>query len=327
MPRFLQHYKNLLLDGLTINRIFPRSYTSCPIYNNDTKIIKENRENQDYFEPDIHKATSRLNPRQYSKFYNISQPTNRNILLVLDLNGTLLLRRKKRQTILLRPGVTDFIDFALKNFAVMVWSSAQPNNVDKMVKHLFGKKKSLLAGVWDRRFCTLRGNYFSKSKCIKDMERIWNGWTLDESSFKHLYVGTEYQFIKTTDKLGLDNGSDVIKKKFQTKWNSENTLLVDDSVGKAQKQPFNHLCISEYNETNLQSDMDLVKLKEYLEKMVLIAKNFDTNASEEKQDNDTNIRFDVRKYVEANPFICESTVTSDSDVENTEFVEIAGNSP
>ncbi|OLY83971.1 putative FCP1 homology domain-containing protein [Smittium mucronatum] len=91
-----------------------------------------------------------------------------------------------------RPGLSHFLNFAFKNFAVMVWSSAQPQNVLKMVRLGFGSHYNELAGIWDRRYCNLSGYYFSKCQSIKDLSRIWSSWSILDSEHSWLYRNTEF---------------------------------------------------------------------------------------------------------------------------------------
>lgn len=78
-------------------------------------------------------------------------------LLILDLNGTLLHRSRSRSHIHIhpRPYLPTFIHFALHHarawLDTMVWSSAQPQNVNDMVERCFGRRgKAELVGVWAR---------------------------------------------------------------------------------------------------------------------------------------------------------------------------------
>ena len=85
-------------------------------------------------------------------------------LLVLDLNGTLLIRSARSRTasglqlrpVQPRPYMQSFRQylFCLETKAwldTMVWSSAQPHSVDDMVNKVFGTTKSELKAVWNRK--------------------------------------------------------------------------------------------------------------------------------------------------------------------------------
>jgi hypothetical protein len=88
-------------------------------------------------------------------------------LLILDLNGTLLLRspRPPRHShvngkppprkVHPRPYLTTFVEYIFhpKNktwLDTMVWSSAQPHSVADMVDKCFGKKRNELIAIWAR---------------------------------------------------------------------------------------------------------------------------------------------------------------------------------
>ncbi|CCF44890.1 hypothetical protein CH063_14145, partial [Colletotrichum higginsianum] len=65
-------------------------------------------------------------------------PTPRPILVVMDLNGTLLHRPNRRQatSFVERPHARRFLQYCLDTFHVVVWSSARPGNVQSMCDQL-----------------------------------------------------------------------------------------------------------------------------------------------------------------------------------------------
>ena len=76
-------------------------------------------------------------------------------LLVLDLNGTLLLRSKPGYTIHPRPYMSSFRSYLFHQSVkpwldVMVWSSARPDNVHKMVTWCFESHRDELKATWAR---------------------------------------------------------------------------------------------------------------------------------------------------------------------------------
>jgi hypothetical protein len=79
-------------------------------------------------------------------------------LLILDLNGTLLLRPKPRHAkrpIHPRPYMPSFRSYLFHESVkpwldVMVWSSAQPYSVDAMVKRCFKGRRDELKAIWAR---------------------------------------------------------------------------------------------------------------------------------------------------------------------------------
>ncbi|KAK9766745.1 hypothetical protein K7432_003972 [Basidiobolus ranarum] len=147
-------------------------------------------------------------------------------LLILDLNGTLLVRNKQTKAIYLRPFVPEFVDFILENFSVLVWSSAMPDNVNRMVLHVFQQRHSLLINAWNRTHLRLsQSNYYRKVKVVKDLSWVWE-------KYPH--------------------------------WNSTNTILIDDSEHKGQLQPHNHICLREFVKGD-ENDKELLNVKSYLE--------------------------------------------------------------
>lgn len=94
----------------------------------------------------------------------IDDPTSLHKLLILDLNGTLLVRKDKRVPYP-RPYMPSFREYLFSSqtrrwLDVMVWSSAQPHNVQKMVNrcffeghgssYVYGDSKDKLVAVWAR---------------------------------------------------------------------------------------------------------------------------------------------------------------------------------
>ncbi|ORY00618.1 HAD-like protein [Basidiobolus meristosporus CBS 931.73] len=147
-------------------------------------------------------------------------------LLILDLNGTLLVRSKKSKAIYMRPHVPEFVEFILKNFAVIVWSSARPENVNRMILKVFKHRRSLLLDVWDRSHLHLdEKDYYRKVDVVKDLTWVWE---------KH------------------------------TQWNKTNTVLIDDTEHKGQLQPDNHICLTEFIKGDT-GDNELLNVRAYLE--------------------------------------------------------------
>jgi hypothetical protein len=96
---------------------------------------------------------------------------DKKLLLVLDLNGTLVLRSRSGRTVFHRPYLRTFLHYlsvassdpkisGLSATEVVVWSSAQPHSVEKIVKDVFGPSSSLLA-VWDRTYLGLSEEDYS----------------------------------------------------------------------------------------------------------------------------------------------------------------------
>lgn len=117
------------------------------------------------------------------------------LLIVLDLNGILVDRVRKRKfphlieradfivkdmMIFKRPGVDEFLEWALGVFDVGIWSSCKKNNLDPIIDHLLSERqRSQLKFVLDQDSCDVDGwmsNHDGsgrKQKFVKDLQRVW----------------------------------------------------------------------------------------------------------------------------------------------------------
>uniref|UniRef100_V5EZB4 FCP1 homology domain-containing protein n=1 Tax=Kalmanozyma brasiliensis (strain GHG001) TaxID=1365824 RepID=V5EZB4_KALBG len=169
---------------------------------------------------------------------------------------------------------------------VIVWSSAQPANVDSMVRASFDESvRSQVLRVWARDTLVPHRFYSGKAESIKDLEIVWaelNAFAADQPSPGRLMA----QARDTADQARPDDvlpptapTAPKADKKYKGKknkeknrliaaqqqkaqrsaaweaaqvaeklgpWGVENTVLVDDSVAKARLQPFNQLVIPEF---------------------------------------------------------------------------------
>ncbi|KAI8051108.1 HAD-like domain-containing protein, partial [Syncephalis plumigaleata] len=168
-------------------------------------------------------------------------------LLVLDLNGTLIHRTKKTKQFYARPHLGEFLERVLKRYAVLIWSSARPENVRLMASHCFKEYETYhyLAALWDRRaFQFTREEYAGNPVTVKNLEFIWN---------------------------------------WRTCWHARNTLIVDDSPEKVERQPKNWIYLSTFTNTQeQQNDSELLRLATYLEEIA-------------------NVK-DIRSALDVNPF-------------------------
>ncbi|RXW19610.1 hypothetical protein EST38_g6239 [Candolleomyces aberdarensis] len=167
-------------------------------------------------------------------------------LLILDLNGTLVLRsphtRKNAyqlqgasrplRAVHRRPYLLTFVDYLLDPrtrewLDTMVWSSAQPHSVDDMVNHSFEGRKGELVAIWARD--TLGLNQAAYSACFL------------RSTVEGILTFSEDRKTQTTKDLAKP-----WKALSHLNHSAKSTLLLDDSPLKAHLQPWNHLCIKEY---------------------------------------------------------------------------------
>lgn len=148
------------------------------------------------------------------------RPNPQKLLVVLDLNGTLLVRpnRKAPKKFILRPGVTELLDYLFENHVIMVYSSAMPENTVAMVDSLIPPvRRKMMAGVWGRDKLDLtKAQYTNKVQVYKKLQKIWNDKTIQK------------------------------KADPAQKWDQSNTVLVDDSQLKALSQPHNLLQVPEF---------------------------------------------------------------------------------
>ncbi|PVU94006.1 hypothetical protein BB561_002858 [Smittium simulii] len=195
---------------------------------------------------------------------SLMEPPN-SVLLVFDLNGTLL-DRKASRSISLRPNLHSFLNFVFSNFAVMVWSSAQPHNVSKMVTKAFGSHKKHLLATWNRSHCILHGEYDKKCQTEKPLAKIWDALSYSDSP-------DQYPLNNSTP-----TSSDSESSHYLPTWGPHNTILIDDSPLKAINDTNNHICIKEFCPANDPSlfikDVELLRLTSYLKALLLYKNTF-----------------------------------------------------
>ena len=166
------------------------------------------------------------------------------LLLVLDLNGTLLYRARASQNYTPRPCLSEFLKYSFANHSLLVWSSAQPYNVKGVCTRLFSRsQREMLLGEWGRDTLGLTpSQYKERVQVYKRLDRIW-----DNENLQHSHPGFE--------------GGE--------RWGQHNTLLIDDSALKASAQPFNHVEVPEFVRGGREEGGDgrdvLGQVVEYLE--------------------------------------------------------------
>ena len=178
---------------------------------------------------------------------NIAHEPQR-LLVVLDLNGTLLERKrtlqnrwKRSSVITARPGLTDFLRYCLDNHSVMIWSSARPANVETMCNKIFSEQDlTKLVGMWGRdRLDLSSAEYNDKVQVYKRLEKVWTDKCIQSQH---------------PEPTGV--------------WSQMNTVLVDDSVLKGSSQPYNLIEVPEFEKKNWTEeleDMILARVMEYIE--------------------------------------------------------------
>ena len=190
----------------------------------------------------------------------------RPLLIVLDLNGTLLFRprRKQPQHFVARPHALPFLRYCLRTFHVVIWSSARPDNVAAMVANpdlLSSDERARLVAVWARdRFGLSRADFGRRVQCYKRLERLWDDPAVAAShpDFRPGPAGPPGR-----------------------RWDQTNTVLVDDSIEKARSEPHNLLQIPEFAGQDEAVDV-LPQVHDYI--------------------NELACQEDVSAFVRANPF-------------------------
>ncbi|KAF7327637.1 FCP1-like proteiny domain-containing protein [Mycena kentingensis (nom. inval.)] len=214
-------------------------------------------------------------------------PADQRKLLIFDLNGTLLLRSPRNyqvRKIYLRPYVPALVAYLShpKTRAwldVMVWSSAQAHNVREMVERVFGNgegagKGPLLEAVWARDTLGLSKNaYHQKTQTTKNLEKPWGFFAppvVPKSIINR--VEDRERYSPSVDVYSLHRDSpapsssptippsslpipDTDPDPERYPHSAETTLLVDDSPLKARLQPWNHLCVPEYDASARERDL------------------------------------------------------------------------
>ena len=235
----------------------------------------------------------------------LENPTASRKLLVLDLNGTLLLRSNQKgrrgapplpysriyddsstvprtsprfntfpalRTVYPRPYLPSFCAYIfhptnLQWLDTMVWSSAQPHSVNDMVDKCFGSYKEGLKAIWARDTLGLSYNQY-REYCI-----IYMLLFPVDDSFLVTLLDTKTQTTKDLakpwahipslipDPENLDSEVDAADKDDhpQQQHSALTTILMDDSPLKAVLQPWNHLCVSEYEQERRKLDVELVE--------------------------------------------------------------------
>ncbi|KAI7351068.1 hypothetical protein KC354_g12566 [Hortaea werneckii] len=165
----------------------------------------------------------------------------RPLLIILDLNGTLLFRKSRGASFVGRPKVQEFLQYLLAKHKVMVWSSATPTNVELMCDKLFAPhQKDKLVGIWGRDKLHLSPTQYNQK--VQVYKRLRWAWT------DHVVASS------APPSTG--------------EWDQENTVLIDDSEEKAASEPYNLLKIDEYEGTAEQNELDVLgQVVEYIERL------------------------------------------------------------
>ncbi|EED12464.1 NIF domain protein [Talaromyces stipitatus ATCC 10500] len=200
------------------------------------------------------------------------------LLIILDLNGTLLYRKRKSfpPKFIRRPALDYFLERLTSRHHVMVWSSSRPETVEAICDEIFseGQKKKLVA-KWARNKLGLNPEqYNAKVQVYKELNKIWADEKI-QASFphkKHRAGKAAYNALRYAP--GLDELKEMTGF-IAKKWDQSNTVLIDDSTLKAAANPYNILQVPEF--TNVPNQDDTTVLKELLLKIRVLAKSNDVS--------------------------------------------------
>lgn len=143
-----------------------------------------------------------------------------------------------------RPHLKPFLDYLFGNFSVMVWSSARPDNVASLVSQALNiELRSKLVARWARdSFGLLPEHYAQNVQVYKNLGLVWSAENIQR----------QHPDYKTGGRFG-----------------QHNTVLIDDSILKANAQPHNLLQIPEFSATpeQMKGDDVLREVAGYLDKL------------------------------------------------------------
>ncbi|KAI0490935.1 HAD-like domain-containing protein [Xylaria cf. heliscus] len=168
-------------------------------------------------------------------------PYPRSILVVVDLNGTLLHRpnRHNPTRFIERPYARSFLSYCVNTFTVVIWSSARAQNVSNMCRQLLTSEDSAkVVAVWNRNYFGLSKEDFNQRvQCYKRLSALWNDPV----------VAASHPMASSGEK-----------------WSQLNTVLVDDSMEKARSEPFNLVQIPDFQGDAKEPGFVLPQVHDYL---------------------------------------------------------------
>ncbi|KAJ5657951.1 uncharacterized protein N7484_001600 [Penicillium longicatenatum] len=182
------------------------------------------------------------------------QCPKRPLLVILDLNGTLICRkhRKLPPVFAERPGLKHFLDELFQNYSVMIWTSSKPPTLSAIVKLLFPSKahKRKLVACWGRdKFGLSNKQYNAKLQVYKQLHKVWN-----DQDIQLAYPGNspKKKGVALQEVKNEQNSTSKLQFPAGQRWDQTNTVLIDDSKIKALSEPYNILEVPEFiNDPNI----------------------------------------------------------------------------
>lgn len=168
----------------------------------------------------------------------------RRVLVILDLNGTLLYRPSRRHPsrFVERPHARPFLSYCLDTFHVAIWSSARPHNVHSMVRQfLTPEQRARCVVVWARdRLGLCAADYDARVQVYKRLSVVWAS-----------------DAVRRSHPDAAAGGA----------WDQSNTVLVDDSREKGRSEPYNILPVPEFSGLGTEPVAVLPQVHDYLNRL------------------------------------------------------------
>ncbi|KAJ9157116.1 HAD-like protein [Coniochaeta hoffmannii] len=220
-----------------------------------------------------------------SSFLARPLPSPQPLLVIIDLNGTLVHRPNPRhpRDIVPRPFAPQFLSYCLDTFHVMIWSSARPANVAAMCEKLLTPDQlARVVAVWGRdRFGLSPQDYNCRVQCYKRLSKVWADRTV-QATYPPDYDDAGMRIDDDDDDEDEAVGGDRRRRRRRRpgSWNQGNTVLIDDSREKARSEPYNAIEIPEFS--GVEKEEVLPRVHDYLNTLACQA--------------------DVSTYIRVNPF-------------------------
>lgn len=200
------------------------------------------------------------------------------LLIILDLNGTLLYRRRKAfpPKFTRRPALNYFLERLTSRHEVMVWSSSRQDTVDAICNQIFSPvQREKLVARWSRDHLDLTKEQFNnKVQVYKVLEKVWADANIQARFPTKKTKSGKAAFNALRYTPGLDQQKEMTGF-LNKRWDQSNTVLIDDSTLKAAANPYNIIEVPEF--TNVPNENDTTVLKELLLKIRVLAKSNDVS--------------------------------------------------
>ncbi|KAL1952600.1 hypothetical protein VTO42DRAFT_4697 [Malbranchea cinnamomea] len=191
------------------------------------------------------------------------------LLVILDLNGTLIFRKKRRipAVFVKRPGLEPFLDYLFANFKVMIWTSSKPETVASVLDRMLTKEsRAKLIATWARDTLDLtKEQYQEKVQVYKRLDKVWNS-----SGIQATYPRGTVAEDGNQNNAEYTTAAATATTATKGQWNQTNTVLIDDSAVKAVAHPHNIIEIPEFRndptvdeEKNLRTVMRQLRILSY----------------------------------------------------------------